>query len=320
MVGAINTLRETAARMVGRISHSLEIALLVVNSHTNIASKWLTSVHERVHLHGQRLQGIESFSRYAFQQKRTALVEHQLWRRLQQSTVNIGIGTIIGVRKNGGNGTVECQRLTVKLIARLRQIEVGERIVGIALPLPTKIHVKESALIESVSHPSVARSIAFRKSLQIYGATIEQFLPQNLGKTARSLRGLNHIGSRIVEMLLQSMIRHYALRAARTGSVLHKRRNTHIAHQLCHRCFLCLVSTHRITVIRQHVCPIVVRLAEIGTQFRIIIIHDILVCATPLHWPLIVIHHLRHRRSHTAAIRIARFCVERVRLPPFAFQ
>ena len=35
----------------------------------------------------------------------------------------------------------------------LRNIEIGERIIGIALSLPTEVHVEEAVFIETISYP-----------------------------------------------------------------------------------------------------------------------------------------------------------------------
>lgn len=51
---------------------------------------------------------------------------------------------------------IESQRFTLKLASCLRQVEVYERIVGVALPLPTEVHVKQAVLIKAVCHPRMA--------------------------------------------------------------------------------------------------------------------------------------------------------------------
>ena len=106
--------------MVGRKCHLLEGTVIIVDRHTDITLKRISSVNERTHLHGDRLQRIEGLASHALQQERTTLVEHQLRRSFQQSAVNIGVFTIVGMRQNSSDGAVKRQRFALKLITRLR--------------------------------------------------------------------------------------------------------------------------------------------------------------------------------------------------------
>ena len=121
-------------------------------------------------------------------------------------------------------------------------------------------------------------------------------------------------------MFLKSLISKHPLRATGGGGVLHKRGHTHIVHQQGYGIFLLGGGMHGVEIRGQHIGPIVMRLAKVSTLHLIIIIHLILGLTCTLCGPLIIIHHLSHGCGHASAIRIARFGVKRMPLPPLAFE
>ena len=69
--------------MVVRIDYAVKVALIVVNSHTDVALERIATVDERTHIYSQRLHGVERLAIGILNGERPALIEHQLWRRLQ---------------------------------------------------------------------------------------------------------------------------------------------------------------------------------------------------------------------------------------------
>ena len=103
---------------------------------------------------------MEGLSCGIFQHKRTALVEHQLRSPFHETAVDGGKLPIVGMSQDGCNGTIESQRFALEYTARMGETEVGERKIGVALALPTEIHVEETVLIKPVGHPGMTRSRA----------------------------------------------------------------------------------------------------------------------------------------------------------------
>jgi len=316
---AVDALGESAGGVVVRIGHADELALGVVDRHADVATEGVAAVHKRADLYGLRLRRIEGLV-CALDGERAALVEHQLGRGLQQSAVDVGIFAVVGVGEDGGEGAVEGKRLALEFASGLGHVEVGERVVGVALSFPAEVHVEESVLVKSVGHPGVSRCRPCGPSVQIDWTPVEQFLPQYLGKAAGALYGFGDIGSGVVEVLLQRLVGKESLGAARVGGVLHERGYAHVAHQQRHGVFLLLRGGDGVAVVGQHVGPVVARLAEVGAHRRVVVLDEILVAPLALGGPLVVVHHLRHRRGHASAVGVAGLGVEGVRLSPLALQ
>ena len=106
------------------------------------------------------MRAIKGLAGDILHQERTALIEHQLWSRLQKTAVDGWEFPVVGMSQDGCNGTIECQRFALEFTARMGETEVGERLIGVSLALPTEIHVEETVLIKPVGHPGMTRSRA----------------------------------------------------------------------------------------------------------------------------------------------------------------
>ena len=83
---------------------------------------------------------------------------------------------------------------------------------------------------------------------------------------------------------------------------------------------LCGGGAHGIAVIGQHISPIVIRLAKVGTFGSLVVGNGIFMLAKAVCRPLVVIHHLCHGSGHATAVWIPRLSIEGVRLSPLGFE
>lgn len=149
-------------------------------------------------------------------------------------------------------------------------------------------------------------------ALKINGTTVKQFCSQDFSKSAWPFHRPGDIGRRVVEVLLKGLIGKESLCAAGAGGVLHEGSNAHIAHQQGYSRLLLCRCMHRITLIGQHVRPVILRLGEVSTLRCMIVSHLIFRLPLPAQRPLVIIHHLCNGRSNAPAVGVTRVGVERI--------
>ena len=232
--------------------------------------------------------------------RRTVLVVGEYRHRIVHSVlVYVVVERLVAVQHT--LGLYAHHRLTRSRIHR----QWTQRKVAVAESAPTPVDVNSVESIIAVNHKSVtAAALIARKDYRPAGKQILLDAVQPL--LCRHIVLIDAMQRRLeAEIVAQRILRRRKsrvavrrhIRTAAAYSVSHLHRHSAVEHQLglCPYLRTAAVAVQRI----RHICPIIVRVAEIGTQ-RTVKLMRIAVRSLPRHRTLPISHHLPHRRRHTA--------------------
>ena len=216
------------------------------------------------------------------------------------------------------------QWFSTKLCSSLWKRERFEREVSICQTSPTEVHVHQSSLVKTICHPSMAIVAERRRTIEIDGKTIADFLLYQFEKSVITFRHFGDDHCVILKVFDEGVFGLPSKGTTIPRCITHVHGYPHIAHQLCYG--IALRFSASFSVVVDHVVPIVVRLLKIHLKAVLIVRHGVFVCAFSLHWPVVVFHDLSNGRGHAARVGIGlassftQHRIIRFHLVPFGLQ